>query len=80
VAGSDACSRRLAAATPEYGALAAVVAPGVQPAWLADPALGARAQFLCSVLATCAQRLPQVRGHAVGRVGDLISTGRHFGS
>lgn len=65
---------------PEYGALAAAPAPGVQPAWLADPALGARAQFMCSVLATCAQRLPQVRGHAVELVGNQISTGRHFSS
>ena len=45
---------------PEYTALAAWPRGASQPAWLADPALAARVQFLCAMLAPCAQHLPEV--------------------
>jgi hypothetical protein len=59
-AASAEASRRLAAAVPGYEALAAWPAGASQPAWLADPALAARVQFLCSMLAPCARQLQQV--------------------
>lgn len=53
-------SRRLAAAMPEYEALAARPPGASQPAWLGDPALAARVQFLCNMLAPCARNLSEV--------------------
>lgn len=45
---------------PQYDAFAARPRGAVQPAWLADPALAARVQFLCSMLTPCARHLLQV--------------------
>ena len=53
-------SRRLAAAVPQYEALAAQPHGAAQPAWLANLALAARVQFLCSMLAPCTRHLLKV--------------------
>lgn len=58
---SAEASRRLAAAVPEYEAAVAASPGMLQPAWLANPALAARVQFLSSMLAPCASQLAQVQ-------------------
>lgn len=58
-ADSAEASGRLAAAMPQYEALVVQPHDAAHPAWLAEPALSARVQFLCSMLAPCARHLPE---------------------
>lgn len=84
MAANGGASCQVAAGVPPYEALAAVLEPDRQPAWLCDSVLVQQLQFLFNTLAPCTARLPEVQSlpcallTELGSFIDTPDTGRRF--